>query len=123
MATRNSERLKASKDAPQPWPNRPANKEMKSLWENYWPLIKVKPQGGTVDPIDVENCCDQMLGYCNAKKEKWGQLKDDPNRKEHKTYQSLFNFIRKKMEARLADPTDIEHDEKDPNSQDSSVIL
>ena len=86
MCTRNSERLKAAKDPPKPWPNKSATTDMKNLWENYWALIKVKEPGTTVDPIEVENCCDQMLGYCNAKKTKWGLLKNDPNRQDHKTY-------------------------------------
>ena len=99
MVKKKPEKPKSTEEPPEPWPNKPATKEMTNLWKNYWPLIKVKAQGTTVDPIEVENCCDQMFGYCNAKKEKWGLLQSDPNRKEHKTYQSLFSFIRKKMEA------------------------
>ena len=67
MSKRNSERLKTNQNPLEPWPNKAATKEMKKLWENYWPLINVKAKGGTVNPIEVESVCDQMLQICNAK--------------------------------------------------------
>ena len=97
MSAKKANQTKTFKEPPEPWPNKAASKDQRMLWDKHWPLIKFKQQGNTIDPTEVEKCCKKMLQVLNPFDDRWKMLLEEPNKKKHKLYNSLFNYVMKKI--------------------------
>ena len=81
--------------------------------------IDLEALDATIDPACITKVCSLMLEKLGIKDKRWEWLNDDINRDNHKLYNSLYAWIKKKIQQRDRTISDEEEDENELSNEDS----